>query len=81
MRLVACSLIILAGAIALGLGAISDHGRGADAQGVGYLLAIIGGVLFVKEYAWPPERARGDVEHLKIKTPERFEPPSHTQDV
>ena len=65
-RVIAASLLVLAGAVMFSLGGLSTYGRDAVA-GTGLLFLVTGSVLFVLEYAtswyadWHQVRRRGSI--------------------
>lgn len=50
MRLLSCSIVILAGAVSLGLSGTGERYSGAPAEEMGYFLLTVGGLIFTIEY-------------------------------
>ena len=50
MREIAAAIVVFGGAICFGLAGISDNARGADAQGVGIMLMLGGGIPLAREF-------------------------------
>ncbi len=85
MKLVACSIVVLAGGVCLGLAANGQGMYSRDAVDVGMFLTVVGGLLFSMEYFRSWKTSRGDnfaaarIEEAK-SLPRHFEPPESLAD-
>lgn len=50
MREIAAAIVVFGGAVCFGLASMSDNARGSDAQTVGILLMLGGGVPLAREF-------------------------------
>lgn len=50
MREIAAAIVVFGGAVCFGLAGLSDGPRGADAQGVGVMLMLGGGIPLAREF-------------------------------